>query len=270
MQLPPGYRLRAPVIEDGPAIADMLNNETVALTGVPLASVEWVTTAWTAPGARLDRDFGVITDSGGAIAGYFMIEFEPPFTTVFRDRRGGAVAPRPRNRVGHHRGGRAARPGAGRRSRGRHPPDGGACGRAAGGGAADRPRIPRGAGVLVDDAAVRRPAAASGRRGGDRRPYARPRPGASRSTSARPRRSRITGATGSRPRNRGCIATSTPATPSIRAVVSGLGGRAAGGPAAGQRRMPRRIPSSGTSACWACAARPAAAASARRCCAAAS
>jgi len=83
VQLPPGYRLRAPVIEDGPAIADMLNTESVALTGVLLASVEWVTTAWTAPGARLDRDFGVITDRNGAIAGYFMIEFEPPFTTVF-------------------------------------------------------------------------------------------------------------------------------------------------------------------------------------------
>ena len=83
MQLPPGYRLRPPVIEDGPAIADMLNEETVALTGVPLASVEWVTTAWTAPGARLDRDFGVITDSGGAIAGYFLVQFEPPFTSVF-------------------------------------------------------------------------------------------------------------------------------------------------------------------------------------------
>jgi GNAT superfamily N-acetyltransferase len=83
MDLPAGYRLRAPVIEDGPAIADMLNTETVALTGVPLASVEWVTTAWTAPGARLDRDFGVITDVSGAIAGYFLIEFEPPFTSVF-------------------------------------------------------------------------------------------------------------------------------------------------------------------------------------------
>jgi GNAT superfamily N-acetyltransferase len=83
MPLPPGYRLRAPVIEDGPAIADMLNAETVALTGVPLASVEWVTTAWTAPGARVDRDFGVITDGDGMIAGYFMIQFEPPFTTVF-------------------------------------------------------------------------------------------------------------------------------------------------------------------------------------------
>jgi len=82
MDLPPGYRLRAPVIEDGPAIADMLNEETLALTGVPVASVEWVTTAWTAPGARLDRDFGVITDSGGAIAGYFLIDFEPPLTTM--------------------------------------------------------------------------------------------------------------------------------------------------------------------------------------------
>ena len=70
------------MIEDGSAIADMVNEETVALTGVRLASVEWVTTAWTAPGARLDRDFGVITDGEGAIAGYFMIEFEPPFTTV--------------------------------------------------------------------------------------------------------------------------------------------------------------------------------------------
>jgi mycothiol synthase len=70
------------MIEDGPAIADMVNEETLALTGVRLASVEWVTTAWTAPGARLDRDFGVITDDEGAVAGYFMIEFEPPFTTV--------------------------------------------------------------------------------------------------------------------------------------------------------------------------------------------
>jgi GNAT superfamily N-acetyltransferase len=61
----------------------MLNEETVALTGVPVASVEWVTTAWTAPGVRLDRDFGVITDKGGAIAGYFMLAFEPPHTTVF-------------------------------------------------------------------------------------------------------------------------------------------------------------------------------------------
>src|SRR6478735_6607817 len=83
MDLPPGYRLRAPAIEDGPAIAEMLNSETVALTGVPLASVEWVTTAWTSPGARLDRDFGVITDESGAIVGYFRIEFEPPFTIVF-------------------------------------------------------------------------------------------------------------------------------------------------------------------------------------------
>jgi len=82
MELPPGYRLRAPEIEDGAAIADMLNEETVALTGVPVASMEWITTAWTAPGARLDRDFGVITDSGGAIAGYFMIDFEPPQTTI--------------------------------------------------------------------------------------------------------------------------------------------------------------------------------------------
>ena len=88
----------------------------MALTGVPLASVEWVTTAWTAPGARVDRDFGVITDSGGAIAGYFLIDFEPPFTTVSVI---GAVA------LSHHdrgigsaivAGGRAARPGAGRRS----------------------------------------------------------------------------------------------------------------------------------------------------------
>src|SRR4029078_10337426 len=83
MDLPPGYRLRPPEIEDGPAIADMLNEETVALPGVPVASVEWVTTAWTAPGVRLDREFGVITHEGGAIAGYFMLAFEPPHTTVF-------------------------------------------------------------------------------------------------------------------------------------------------------------------------------------------
>src|SRR4051794_41412854 len=105
MELPPGYRLRPPVIEDGPAITDMLNEETLALTGVPVASLEWVTTVWTAPGARLDRDFGVITDSGGGVARYFMIEFDPPQTQGSGIGAAAPVHPQPRLRVGPLSGG---------------------------------------------------------------------------------------------------------------------------------------------------------------------
>jgi GNAT superfamily N-acetyltransferase len=269
MQLPAGYRLRPPVIEDGPAIADMLNTETVALTGVPLASVEWVTTAWTAPGARLDRDFGVITDGEGTIAGYFMIQFEPPFTTVFGI---GAVA------LPHHgRGvGSAIIEEIGRRGREI---------------AVGRENVTHRMGVLAGEPRVAELLTAHGfhearvfwsmtlRFDGPPPPPADIAgidvrtlvPGQERQVyECAADASRITGATDSRPRTRGCIATSTPVTASIPICGSWPGSANGWWACCCPRPTPRRIPSSGTSACWGCAARPAAAASARRCCVAAS
>src|SRR4051812_50020087 len=115
MELPPGYRLRPPVIEDGPAITDMLNEETLALTGVPVASLEWVTTVWTAPGARLDRDFGVITDSGGAVGGRLMIEFEAAQTPGSGGGAGGMGDHNRRVAAGSTEGGGRRGPGGGAR-----------------------------------------------------------------------------------------------------------------------------------------------------------
>jgi mycothiol synthase len=83
MPFPPGYHLRAPRTGDGPAVVAMLNEESEALAGVKLASLDWVTAPWTAPRADLERDFGVVVSPDGAIAGYFLISSDPPHTSVF-------------------------------------------------------------------------------------------------------------------------------------------------------------------------------------------
>jgi ribosomal protein S18 acetylase RimI-like enzyme len=80
---PPGYRVRAPRLDDGPAIVRMLNDETRALVGVEFTSLDWVTAPWTAPGADLERDFGVVLAPDGAIAGYFFLSSDAPHTSVF-------------------------------------------------------------------------------------------------------------------------------------------------------------------------------------------
>jgi mycothiol synthase len=81
--------VRPPRAADGPAVVKVVNDESRALVGVGFTGIEWVTAPWTAPGAQLERDFGVI-EAGRDIAGYFFLESDPPHTLVFSI---GAVAP---------------------------------------------------------------------------------------------------------------------------------------------------------------------------------
>jgi len=83
MAFPDGYRVRPPVPEDGPAVVDMLNEETRALAGVSFTSLDWVAAPWTAPGVDLERDYGIVVGPDGDMAGYFFVESEPPHDSVF-------------------------------------------------------------------------------------------------------------------------------------------------------------------------------------------
>ena len=80
---PEGFALRPPTRSDGEAIVAMMNEESVALRGVAMVSLDWIVTPWTAPGADLERDFAVVTGPDGDLAGYVFVESHPPFTSVF-------------------------------------------------------------------------------------------------------------------------------------------------------------------------------------------
>ena len=71
----------------------MLNQEAQALIGVAVVGVDWVVTPWTAPGADLERDFAVVVSPDGELAGYLMLESDPPHTLVYAT---GAIA------IGYH------------------------------------------------------------------------------------------------------------------------------------------------------------------------
>jgi mycothiol synthase len=81
--LPEGFTLRPPADADAEPLMLMINAETMALIGVSLATVEWVVTPWRAPGADRERDFAVVVDAGGAVAGYLSVASDPPYTEVF-------------------------------------------------------------------------------------------------------------------------------------------------------------------------------------------
>jgi ribosomal protein S18 acetylase RimI-like enzyme len=80
--LPEGFWLRPPQDVDAAPLVEMLNAETLALIGVSLATVEWVVTPWHAPGADRERDFAVVVDPEGAVAGYVSVGSDPPYTEV--------------------------------------------------------------------------------------------------------------------------------------------------------------------------------------------
>src|SRR2546428_5028361 len=83
MELPDGYTARPPRPSDGPAIVRMWNEESVALAGVPTATLDWVTAPWRAETADLEQDFSVITVANGEIVGYFSLVSDPPFESIF-------------------------------------------------------------------------------------------------------------------------------------------------------------------------------------------
>lgn len=60
----------------------MLNEETEALIGVPLADLDWVTSSWTAPEADA-HVYTVVEDAAGSVVGYLLAECRPPYTEVF-------------------------------------------------------------------------------------------------------------------------------------------------------------------------------------------
>ncbi len=83
MDLPPGYTARPPRTEDGPAIVEMWNHESLALVGVPVADLDWVTAPWATEDAELERNFAVILAGGDEIVGYLSLVCDPPHTIVF-------------------------------------------------------------------------------------------------------------------------------------------------------------------------------------------
>jgi len=82
-RLPDGFALRPPVRADAEPIVAMMNEESLALRGVAMVSLDWIVTPWTAPGADLEHDFAVVTGPEGDLAGYLLIESDPPYTSVF-------------------------------------------------------------------------------------------------------------------------------------------------------------------------------------------
>lgn len=75
--------MRPPRPQDGPTVVDMLNDEARALIGVGFTGLDWVTAPWSAPGVELERDFAVVHDRRGDLAGYFFLEYETAQAQVF-------------------------------------------------------------------------------------------------------------------------------------------------------------------------------------------
>jgi hypothetical protein len=81
MRLPDGFSVRPPRPQDAEGLVEMLNDESEALIGARIADTDWLASAWGDPAAR-DDDFGVVTDAGDRIAGYLMVQSDPPYTEV--------------------------------------------------------------------------------------------------------------------------------------------------------------------------------------------
>jgi ribosomal protein S18 acetylase RimI-like enzyme len=84
MRLPDGYLVRPPrPDEDGPAVVEVWNSDSMAWNGTATSSLDWVCAPWRADGVDLDRDFGVVASASGEIVAYFFLETEPPHDNVF-------------------------------------------------------------------------------------------------------------------------------------------------------------------------------------------
>jgi mycothiol synthase len=83
MPFPAGFGLRPPRPADAEPIVAMMNAETEAFIGVPIAGVEWVATMWSAPSADLEADFAVVHTDDGDLAAYLLVQGDPPYTEVF-------------------------------------------------------------------------------------------------------------------------------------------------------------------------------------------
>lgn len=94
MSLPEGFSLRPPRQDDAEPIARMINDESEALMGARIVDADWVSGPWGNPTAE-PEDFAVVVDADGEVAGYLMVESDPPHAEVFAV---GAVSRRYHNR----------------------------------------------------------------------------------------------------------------------------------------------------------------------------
>lgn len=82
-QLPPGYTLRAPTLDDVPAVVAILNASSLDTFGAPQFSEEEFRADWQEPGFNLATDSRVVTAPDGQIAGMADILFRPPYVRNF-------------------------------------------------------------------------------------------------------------------------------------------------------------------------------------------
>lgn len=78
--LPPGLEVRAVTLEDVEAIADLVNEVSVAEIGIPWTTAEETLDDLTAPGRDAGRDDAVIVTPEGRIVGYLALYASAPFT----------------------------------------------------------------------------------------------------------------------------------------------------------------------------------------------
>lgn len=81
MELPAGYRLRAPELGDLDAVADVLRADELAEGGPALLGAGFVQDEWSRAGFSLAVDAWVVTDGAGTIVGYVQAMTEGPGRT---------------------------------------------------------------------------------------------------------------------------------------------------------------------------------------------
>jgi mycothiol synthase len=82
-QLPPGYTLRPPTLDDVPAVVAMLNASSLDTLGTPQFTEEEFRADWQEPGFTLATDSHLVTAPDGQVAGMTDIIFRPPYVRNF-------------------------------------------------------------------------------------------------------------------------------------------------------------------------------------------
>jgi mycothiol synthase len=73
-EVPEGFELRAASVEDAPAIAELMNEVTLAEIGIPWTTAEEVRDELTSPGRDPALADALLVGRGGALAGYLQFE----------------------------------------------------------------------------------------------------------------------------------------------------------------------------------------------------
>jgi mycothiol synthase len=85
MTLPDGYAMRAPLLEEAGAVADLMNAVELILVGENQTTTADVHRFWTVPDRVIERDLRVLTDRSEAIVGYMEYEGIAPWTELQLD-----------------------------------------------------------------------------------------------------------------------------------------------------------------------------------------